>query len=302
MIAVKLIQSQGIDVTALAFVSNFFGNTEKLKLQAETNGFPLKIMDVKQDYLNVIKKPKHGFGKNYNPCIDCKIFMLTQAREYAESVGAHFLFTGEVLGQRPMSQRRDTLGIIMRESGLEGKLLRPLCAQNLPPTEAESEGWVDRDRLLGIQGRSRKHQLALSEELGLKNTQSPGGGCLLAEREYTKRLKELIDAEGLAPDNIALIKKGRFHRHENTIIVLGRNHEQNQALTLSAQPEDSLMEVVDHMGPTTLIRGPKTEEALQKAALLTAKYSKAPEGEIKLKYGNKEKMRSFRVTNRFETN
>ncbi|UCE96119.1 MAG: hypothetical protein JSV51_00455, partial [Candidatus Bathyarchaeota archaeon] len=186
-LAVKLIQQQGIDVAAINFTSPFClcgkGGCGAAKV-AEQLKIPLKTINVGNDYLKILRNPKHGYGKNMNPCIDCRIFMFKRAKEFAKEVGASFIITGEVLNERPMSQRRKALDLIEEEAGLKGQVLRPLSAKLLPATEGERKGWFDRRKLLDIRGRSRKRQIELANEFTLKDYPCPAGGCLLTYKEF----------------------------------------------------------------------------------------------------------------------
>src|SRR4030042_6592909 len=195
-LAVKLILDQGLDVEALNFVSPFClcgkGGCGAAQV-AKNLHVPLKTISVGEEYLKIVRKPRFGYGKNINPCIDCRIFMLKKAKKYAKETGASFIFTGEVLGQRPMSQQLHTLGIIEEKARLKGKIVRPLSAKLLPPTEAEKKGLIRRDKFLEIEGRARKTQLRLARELSVTDYSCPSGGCLLTYREFASKLKDLFD-------------------------------------------------------------------------------------------------------------
>src|SRR5512136_2626487 len=219
-LAVKVLLEQGIEVHALNFTSPFCTCTSKKSgckseavRVAEEFHIPIKVVHKGIDYLEIVRNPKHGYGKGMNPCIDCRIFLLKKARDYMAESGADFVITGEVLGQRPMSQRRDTLRVIERESGLEGLLLRPLSAKHFDPTIPEKEGWVDRSRLLAIQGRSRKEQMQLANDLDVKNYPCPAGGCLLTEISFVSKVKDVFaHATDLDPRDFRLLKLGRHFR------------------------------------------------------------------------------------------
>lgn len=204
-LAVKLMLDQGIYVEAINFVTPFClcrrsgcGAYEV----AKRFNIPLKVVTVGLDYLRVVRKPKFGYGRGMNPCIDCRIFMLKKAKKYAKETGASFIFTGEVLDERPMSQHRKALEIIEKEAGLKGKILRPLSAKLLPQTEAEIKGWVDRTKLLGIRGRSRKKQIELAKKFGINDYPCPAGGCLLTYKEFANKLKELFNLKRKFPSKI----------------------------------------------------------------------------------------------------
>src|SRR4030043_1004028 len=197
-LAARLVLDQGIELEALNFMTVFCTCPNKgatclaSQKAVETLGIPLKVFNVSEEYLNVVRNPKHGYGSNMNPCIDCRIFMLKKAKVYMEESGASFIITGEVLGQRPMSQRRDAMRLIEKEAGLEGLILRPLSAQFLPVTLPEKEIWINRETLLGIQGRSRKPQMKLADHYGIRDYPCPAGGCLLTDPQFANRMKDLM--------------------------------------------------------------------------------------------------------------
>ncbi len=293
ILAVKLVQEQGIDVVAVNFTSPFClcgkggcgaaGASKQLKI-------PLKIISVGEDYLKMLRNPKHGYGKNMNPCIDCRIFMLKKAKEYAEEIGASFLFTGEVLNERPMSQHLKALSVIEKEAGLEGEVLRPLSARLLPKTEAEEKGWVDRERLLDIRGRSRKQQIALAEELSIKDYPCPAGGCLLTYREFAAKLRDLFEhKKRVGIRDVNLLKVGRHFRFGKNKIIVGRDEAENKQLQRMKEKGDYCFEVPDCGSPITLLQGLKTKEAVEKAAALTLRYSDKKEEKALVNFG-REKM------------
>src|SRR3990170_2260758 len=197
-LAARVLLDQGIELEALNFLTVFCTCTNRgetcLASQKAVQGLgiPLKVFNVSNEYLGVVKHPKHGYGSNINPCIDCRVFMLKKAKQYMEETGASFIVTGEVLGQRPMSQRKDAMRLIEKEADLKGLVLRPLSAKFLPVTIPEKEGWVDREKLLNIQGRSRKPQMKLADDLGIRDYPCPAGGCLLTDPSFAKRMKDLI--------------------------------------------------------------------------------------------------------------
>ena len=234
-LAVRVMLEQGIEVVAVKFTSPFCqcdsGGCCHAAEQARRMGVPLKVFAKGDDYLDVVRHPRHGWGSGMNPCIDCRIFMLLKTKTYMEEIGAAFLFTGEVLGQRPMSQHRRALTLIERESGLEGRIVRPLSAHHLPPTEAESQGWISRGRLLAIQGRSRKPQIALAEGYGISDYPCPAGGCLLTDERFADKLRDLFEhQEHVAMQDIRLLKVGRHFRSGMNKIVCGRNAAENSTL------------------------------------------------------------------------
>jgi len=282
-LATKVIMEQGVDLEALNFVTVFCTCTHRgatclaSQKAVETLGIPLKVLNVSEEYLSVVKHPKHGYGRNMNPCIDCRIFMLKKAKARMEESGASFIVTGEVLGQRPMSQRRDAMRLIEKEAGLEGFILRPLSAKVLPVTVPEKEGWVDREKLLKVQGRSRKPQIELAEHYGLHDYPCPAGGCLLTDPGFAKRMKDLmVHDPNFSLNDVHLLKMGRHFRFSpGAKLVVGRQEEENQKIQIFAQGEDILFKVSSFPGPLSLLRGKLDEGDIEKAAAITAHYSKA---------------------------
>ncbi|KUJ95768.1 MAG: tRNA-uridine 2-sulfurtransferase [Desulfonauticus sp.] len=269
LLAIKLLEKQGLKILGLHFYSPFFGARDKVEKWQEEYGLKLLALDIGQEYLKMfLGRPKYGLGKVLNPCIDCKILMLKKAKELLTPFGAKFLVSGEVLGQRPMSQRRDTLPLIPREAGVEGILVRPLTALNLKPTEVEQSGLVQREKLLGIKGRGRKEQLALAREFGLTSIPSPAGGCLLTDLEmgkrYTSLLKYVKEPE-LRYFDLALW--GRHFWWNNYWLIIGRNKADNDKLIKLAQDE-YLLRLADYPGPIALGVYPKSwpQEILRQAA------------------------------------
>ena len=245
---------------------------------AEQLGIKLHIIDVIDEYKDVVINPKHGYGQNLNPCLDCKIFMVNKAAAWAwmEENNFDFIITGEVIGQRPKSQRKATMPIIARESGAEDRLLRPLCAKNLEPTLPEREGWVDRDKLYGFHGRNRKPQIALAESLGLTEFSQPAGGCcFLTDKAYSEKLSDLWRARGdrdYELDDIMLLKVGRHLRPAPHFkLIISREEGENHYLN-GYQHEFATIRNVSHGGPVTLVDGSPTEEDLILAARVTARY------------------------------
>ncbi|MGC8844083.1 MAG: tRNA 4-thiouridine(8) synthase ThiI, partial [bacterium] len=257
-------------------------------------GIPLLEIDITDDILKLLKAPPHGFGSQMNPCIDCHALMLRKAKEIMEEVGASFVATGEVLGERPMSQNREALRIVEKESGLEGLLLRPLSAKLLPPTIPEKEGWVDREKLLDIKGRSRKRQLELAEKWGIKDYPFPAGGCLLTDPQFSKRLKDLLDNKELTKENVVLLKLGRhFRLRKGVKLVVGRNKDENERIREFAREGGILLRAYSHKGPDGLLRGDGfDEEDIELAGKIIARYSDIEGGEkMKIKIeGDGEKI------------
>jgi len=277
LLAAKLLQDQGIEVVGVAFKSPFFG-VQRAKEAARILGIPLRVVDITDELMEIVKDPKHGRGSGMNPCIDCHALMIRKAGEMMAEEGAQFVFTGEVLGQRPFSQNRRALRIVEEESGLGDLLLRPLSAKRLPTTRPEREGWVDRERLLGLHGRGRKVQLELAEAFGIKDPPSAAGGCLLTDPTFSRRLRDLLEH---FPDpsrrDVELLKVGRhFRLSPGTKAIVGRSRGENEKLQAIATPEDLLMEADGHPGPVLLIPGGGRETDWPRAAAICLRYSDSP--------------------------
>ena len=284
-LAAKVVLQQGIELEALNFITIFCNCTNRgetclaSQKAVESLGIPLRVFNVSEEYLDVVKHPKHGYGRNMNPCIDCRIFMMKKATKYMTEAGASFLVTGEVLGERPMSQRRDAMRLIEREADLEGLILRPLSAKLLPPSIPEKEGWVDREKLLNIQGRSRKPQIQLAAFFGIHDYPCPAGGCLLTDPGFAKRIKDLmVHDPDFTLNDVHLLKMGRHFRLSREVkLVVGRHEEENEKIQTFAQGEDISLRVSSFPGPLSLLRGKLDQGDIEKAAAITAHYSKAKE-------------------------
>ena len=281
ILAIRLLQEQGIEVEAVNYYIDFaacipkFGGEDAAKKAARTLGVPLKVFDITKEYLEIFQKPKHGYGANINPCIDCKIFMLKKAKEYMKETGASFLVTGEVLGERPMSQRRDALNIIDKDADVRGILLRPLSAKLLKPTIPEEEGLVDREKLLDIQGRSRKPQMELAEKFGIKEYPTPAGGCLLTDPGFTVRVKDLMNHEGLTVDGLKLLKCGRhFRLSPEAKLVVGRDGRDNDLIEKEVKPGDIVLRLKDYPSPFCMMRGNGLDSLIEEAARVCAYHTK----------------------------
>jgi tRNA-specific 2-thiouridylase len=303
-LAARVLLEQGIELEALNFITVFCNCTHRdesclaSQKAVATLGIPLKVMNVSEEYLDVVKHPEHGYGSNMNPCIDCRIFMLKKAKAYMEERGASFIVTGEVLGQRPMSQRKEAMALIDRKAGLEGLILRPLSAHLLRMTIPEREGWVDRKKLLAIQGRSRKPQMKLAEAFGIRDYPCPAGGCLLTDPQFSKRMKDLLTYQAdFGLNDVHLLKVGRHFRLSPQVkLVVGRNEEENQRIKTFAREDDGLLKVVHYPGPLTLMRGEAEEDRVEVAAALTARYSKAKDLErVEISFSRNGKDRSLWV-------
>jgi tRNA U34 2-thiouridine synthase MnmA/TrmU len=298
-LAVKVILNQGIEVETINFVTPFCLCGKGCSGAAEVAKkfhTPIKIVNVGKDYLKMLRNPKYGYGRNMNPCIDCRIFMLRKAKKHAKDTGASFIFTGEVLDERPMSQHLKALNIIEKETRLEGKILRPLSARLLPKTEAEKKGWIDRKKLLEIRGRSRKKQIALAKEFAIKDYPCPAGGCLLTYREYANKLRDLFEHEKkVSLKDVQLLRIGRHFRLEKNKMIVGRNEKENKVLAYQKNVSDYYFEALGCGSPITLLQGPKTKKAIETAAGLTAYYSDQKTGKVLVNFGNESLCKSMMV-------
>jgi tRNA-specific 2-thiouridylase len=295
LLATRLIMDQGIEVIGLHFITPFFGYSKKgqesqfVERWRSLYGIEARIIDVSEEYFRVVRHPRYGYGKNFNPCVDCKIFLFAKAKALMNEERADFLITGEVLGQRPMSQRRDTLRIVERDSETEGILLRPLCAKSLKPTWAELKGMINREKLLGFSGRSRKPQIKLAEELGLRPYPSPAGGCILTDPILASRIKKYFLEDRIVTVKEALLLQiGRHFRFSGgQHLIVGRREEENQRLMELRQDEAVFLKVHGISGPLGLLGGKADAEELGLAASIVARYSKAKERvEVEVEYGS----------------
>lgn len=298
-IAVKMIIERGIDVEALNFVTPFClcrkGGCGAVEA-AKTFNIPLKMVSAGTDYLRVIRKPRYGYGKNMNPCVDCRIFMLKKAKKYAQTIGAEFIFTGEVLGQRPMSQHKGALELIERKAGLRGKIVRPLSGKLLPKTEAEEKGLINEEVLLDINGRSRKRQLVLVKEFNITNYPCAGGGCLLTDREFANKLRDLFQhKKRVTIKEVNSLKVGRHFRFGENKIIVGRNEAENGILLRTKRKTEYYFEVPDCGSPITILQGPKTTKAIEIAAGLTAFYSDKKSDKVQVKFGQRALHKSIDI-------
>ena len=306
-LAVKMMLDMGIEVEALNFTSPFCTCTgknsgcksEAVRVAQEYN-IPIKVVHKGLDYLEIVRNPVHGYGKGVNPCIDCRIYLLKKAKEYMRESGADFVFTGEVLGQRPMSQRRDTLRVIERESGLEGLLLRPLSARHFEPTIPEKEGWVDRDKLLDIEGRSRAPQMQLAEDLDVKNYPCPAGGCLLTELSFVPKIRDVFDhSEELNLRDFKMLKTGRHFRiGPDSKAVMGRNEADNNHLENVRHPGEAALTWLDGNTPVAIITGKQDQELYDLSARILLRYTKAePGAECRMELRCNDEKQVFTVVN-----
>ena len=292
-LAARVLLEQGIEVVGLHFSTGFCMNdhrraldrpgedprrmrNEGLRAGADLN-IPIEVLDAGEAYLKMVLNPKHGYGKRANPCIDCRLFMIHGAAEYMREHGGDFVFTGEVLGQRPMSQHMQALRMIEKECGLEGYLVRPLSAQHLPPTKPEEHGWIDRERLLAISGRSRKPQMELSDRFGLADYPQPSGGCcFLADESFARRFHDLRDHvphDAIRRDDLIRLKVGRhFRLAPHLKIIVARDAPENAFLSRFAADVWSF-EALECGSPITLVEGEPDEPMRRLIASITARYS-----------------------------
>lgn len=290
-LAVKIIQQQGIHVEGINFFTGFCveGHTHAIRNQdkekqkrnnalwaAEQLGIKLHIIDVIEEYKDVLINPKHGYGTNMNPCMDCKVFMIRKAKQWMEENGFDFIITGEVIGQRPMSQNKFKLPLIAKESGADDLIVRPLCAKNLEPTLPEREGWLEREKLLSITGRSRKPQFALAKQFGIEDFAQPAGGCcFLTDKFYSAKLVDLWQAQGHKNyefDDIMLLKVGRHLRPAPHFKLIIARDEGEGRFMQGYRKEFITVTTSSHKGSYALIDGLPTEQDLQLAAQIVARY------------------------------
>lgn len=278
-LAMKLIIDQGIEVIACN-INTGFGSTKDRRAHMQNMcdqvGAQLRIIDIQSEYLqDVLFDPKHGYGKNFNPCIDCHAKMFEVAKRIMEAEGASFLLSGEVMGQRPMSQNREALQTVLNESNCEGLLLRPMSAKHLAPTIAETEGWVDRDKLEAIQGRSRERQFELAKKYNLTDFESPGGGCLLTDENFTKKMHDYLKYDTFEVKDIPVIKYGRQLRlPDGAKLVVGRDEHDNKKIEAVDNDKYVHISTLDMPGPHSLLSRNASETDRELAIRLVLTYSR----------------------------
>jgi len=292
LLAAKAVMEQGVHVEGINFYTGFCveGHTHAIRKKdkakpkrnnalwvAEQLGIKLHIVDVIEEYKDIVINPSHGYGQHMNPCLDCKGFMVKKAHEWIAANGFDFIITGEVIGQRPMSQRKDTMPVIAKESGAGDLLVRPLCAQHLPPTLPEQEGWLDREKLFDFSGRTRKPQMALAEQYGFEDYAQPAGGCcFLTDAHYSKKIADLWTSRGerrYELDDIMLLKVGRHIRPKKHFkLIIGREEGENNFLSGYRKMFASI-KTTSHAGPLTLIDGEVSDQDIELAAQIAARYS-----------------------------
>ncbi len=299
MLAAKTIMEQGIHVEGINFFTGFCveGHTHAIREKesakpkrnnslwvAEQLGMKLHIVDVIEEYKDVLINPKHGYGAHMNPCLDCKIFMVNKAKQWIAENDFDFIITGEVIGQRPMSQRKQTMPIVARESGADDLLLRPLCAKNLPATLPEREGWVDREKLHDFSGRSRKPQMAMAEQFGFNEYAQPAGGCcFLTDASYSSKLVDLWKARDgdkqYDLDDVMLLKVGRHIRPQPNFKLIVAREEGEGRFLQGYKKEFITMYCTTHPGPLALVDGSPSAEDLHLAARVVARYGQGRNAE-----------------------
>jgi len=280
-LATKITKDLGIELVALNTVSAFClcnhrsssGCFHGVNSTAKDLNIKLISLNVAEELLEIVKKPKHGYGSNMNPCIDCRVLLFKKAKEFMQEEGASFVITGEVLGQRPMSQKLNTMRLIEKESGLEGFVVRPLSAKVLEPTIPEQRGWIDREKLLAINGRGRRAQFDLAKELGINDYPCPSGGCLLTDPEFSRKLKDLINHGEFNLREVQLLKLGRhFRLAKRAKLVVGRNEVENKRLLDLIEYEDYIFIPQNIAGPTALGRGEFDDELLRLSCAIASRY------------------------------
>ena len=286
-LAVRMMQEQGFDVSAVAIKTPFCdfdcgrGCGFEIRERADDLNVDLKTVYLGDEYIEMLKHPKHGRGAGFNPCVDCRAMMFKAAEKHMKEIGAEFIISGEVLGQRPMSQHAPALKTIEKETGLEGKIVRPLSAALLPETDPEKDGLIKRENLGMIRGRTRKSQLEMAKKYGIENPPNAGGGCLLTDPSFGLRAKDLFEhVETPTINDIDLLKVGRqFRLDEETKLVVGRNKDENEIIKAIALPNDILLEARDYMGPVSILRGNNAGKYIEFASSVTLRYSDAPKTE-----------------------
>lgn len=291
ILAVKLLQDQGVELEAINFETVFHhrrkkGSKSAAHKAAEHLRLKLKVIDITKYHLDIIRDPEHGYGSNMNPCIDCRIFAFKKAWDYAKEIKASFIATGEVLGERPMSQRRDAMMRIEKMSGLKGFIVRPLSAKALNPSIPEKEGIVDREKFLNIRGRSRKPQMELAEKFNITDYPTPAGGCLLTDPEFSKRAKDLISHNDFTEENTRLLKVGRHFRLSKRVkLIIGRNESENDRLVSMAIDNDIILDAKDIPGPIGLLRGEDiTDSIIKTSCAAISRYSDSDGQETSILY------------------
>ena len=294
ILSVKIMLELGIDVYPITYLTPFSG-TIKSGCEAaprricEKLGIPLKVKFLGKEFIELVKNPRHGYGKNMNPCIDCRILMLRKAKKYMEEIGAEFIITGEVLGERPMTQNKKSMKLIETKSELEGKIVRPLSAKLLEPAIPEQQGKVKREKLLAIEGRSRKLQIKFARELGISNYPTPAGGCLLTNSNFAKRIRDAFKHNEDSLKEINLLKYGRhFRLSSGSKVIVGRNEKENSIILAFKDLSSICLEADIVPGPITLLLRSTGKTDLENAASICLRYSDCEKEGGKVVYWQKK--------------
>jgi tRNA U34 2-thiouridine synthase MnmA/TrmU len=282
-LALKMILDQGIEVTAVNLTTPFCTCNRKGRCEAryvsDKFDVPIRVFAADQEYLDLVRNPSFGYGKNLNPCLDCRVYLFKKAKQVMEEIGAAFIFTGEVLGQRPMSQRSAAMKLVDREAGVEGMVLRPLSAQLMKETPMEGD-IIKREELGSIQGRSRKEQMSLAQSYGISDYACPAGGCMLTDVQFARKLKDLFDhSDKVTMKDIPLLKVGRhFRLPSGSKVVVGRNEAENKRILSLSYDTDLIFEMIDIPGPVTIMKGDDSEQDRMVCASLTVRYGDSKNG------------------------
>jgi len=305
-LATRIMTRMGFDVTVLNFMSPFCTCTRKdhgckneAKRLADELGLPVRVEFMGQQYIDLIRNPKFGYGKNMNPCVDCRIMIFKRAKEVMEEVGASFIFTGEVAGQRMMSQKIDRMRLIEKEAGLSGLVVRPLSAKLLPPTIPEQNGVIDRESMLAIHGRSRKEQVKIAkEEFGMTENLCSSGGCLLTDQHFASRMRDLLDNDETAGVKDArLLRIGRHFRVSPEVkVIVGRDESENEKLSRMAEDEDFIFYPGDVRGPLAVAKGKLDRDTIERVGAIIARYCSEKSGELRIEYKKKNADAAWSVT------
>jgi len=308
ILAIKIMKDLGVEVHAVYLAMPWgCGDEDAARRAAQKIEVPFKVIQLEESYLELVRNPEHGYGRAKNPCVDCHIYMIRRAAAYMKEMEGDFVFTGEVLGQRPMSQLRWSMKKVEVGAGLDGRLLRPLSAQLLKPTLLEEEGRIDRKKLLGLSGRSRREQIRLAKELGIREYPNPAGGCLLTEPNFARRLEDFLSHGYRDFSETVSLRWGRhFRLSPNVKAILGRDEKENELLIQHAHPEDTILQLEDNRGPTCVLKGARPDEnELALAGGLIQRFSRytdsPPRDILFWRAGNRnvKRVRSRQVTEAF---
>lgn len=300
LLSILILRELGVEVVAIKFLNGFVSSLSERDFEyARKFSFELKQIDIREKFIDILKSPKHGFGRNLNPCIDCKILMLREIKEMMPLYEAKFVITGDVVSQRLMSQKRETLIYIERQAGLEGKIIRPLSAKLLPITEAEREGLINREKLYEIWGRTRKPQIELANRFGLSILPQPSGGCLLTDPSFCRKVKDLIEHDSLNSESVEFLRIGRHFRiSKNCKAIVGRNERESENLLRIR--EGIKIHPFDFKGPVVLLLGECSERDIETGTQICSAYSKGGDSQIVIRDKNSERTVSVKSVSREE--